>query len=321
MLAFTRDLRADDGTVRLGRGAVAGRACRFLPADLPDVPADKLAGVRAIVHLGGNPVTASVLERAPDLRVVARLGVGLDTVDLAACTRAGVVVTITPDAVTRPVAVGAVAMLLALAVALPEKDGAVRRLDWAARLDVLGPGLPDTVGIVGLGRIGREVVTLTRGLAARHLAYGPRLTAEAARAAGAEAVPLDALLRDSDAVVVCCPRSPETTGLLGAAEIARMRPGALLVDVARGGIVDEAALARALRDGRLGGAGVDVFDHEPVDPDSPLLTAPRTVLAPHSIAYTAPMLEAMMAQALESVDDVLAGRRPAHVANPEAMRR
>lgn len=318
---FTADLRDAGGELAFGRAALTRAGIErptFLPQRHTILPTGALAGYDALVHFSGHQVTAASLQGAAHLRVIARLGVGTDMVDLEACTRAGVAVTLTPDAVTPAMASAAVAMALALAHRLSDKDRLVRDGEWDRRLEVVGPGLVGaSLGIIGPGRIGRAVVAMTAGFGLSYLGYSPRLTDEQAEGAGVRRVDLATLLRGSDTVVVCCPRTPETVGLIGSAELGLMQPTARLVNIARGGIVDETALARALHAGRLAGAAVDVYADEPPDPDHPFLRAPRMLLAPHSAGYTTDMLEAMMDQALDSVRDVRAGVRPGHLANPQ----
>jgi D-3-phosphoglycerate dehydrogenase len=289
------------------------------PLDRPlqaDELADLVGGVDAII-LGLDSLTAAVLERADRLKVVARYGVGLDNVDLEAATARGIVVTTTPGANSVAVAELTLTFALALARGLTFHDRAVRAGRWERR-----PGFElqaTTLGIVGLGAIGREV-------AARGLALGMRLVCtdpvppplELVRHLEIERLSLEALLRSSDVVSLHTPLTSETRGMIGAAELAQMKPGAVLINTARGGLVDEAALYQALRAGRLGGAALDVFDREPPG-RSPLLELDNFLATPHIGSTTLQSAARMGLMAAENALAVLEGRRPEAVANPEVF--
>jgi phosphoglycerate dehydrogenase-like enzyme len=257
-----------------------------------------------------DPFDAGVLRASPALRVIARVGVGTDSIDLRAATERGVVVTVTPGANETTVAEHTLALMLALVRRVGEQDAAVRRGEW----NRTGPHLPgslagSTVGLVGHGHIGRLVAERVRVFGARVLASDPAV---------AGTLPLAELLAAADIVSVHVPRTPATAGLIGAAELGAMRPGALLVNTARGGIVDEDALLAALRDGRLGGAALDVFAHEP-PAGSPLLELPNVIASAHVAGLSERSIAEMTRRATASVLDVLAGRRPADVANPDVL--
>jgi phosphoglycerate dehydrogenase-like enzyme len=257
-----------------------------------------------------DPFDAGVLRASPDLRVIARVGVGTDSIDLEAATERGVVVTVTPGANEATVAEHTLALMLALVRRVTEQDAAVRRGQW----NRTGEHLPrtligSTVGLVGQGHIGRLVAERVRPFGARVLAADPAVP-------GALALP--ELLGAADIVSVHVPRTPATTGLIGAAELRAMRPGALLVNTARGGIVDEAALLAALQDGHLGGAALDVFAAEP-PAGSPLLGLPNVIASAHVAGLSERSIAEMTRRATASVIDVIAGRRPADVANPEVL--
>jgi phosphoglycerate dehydrogenase-like enzyme len=185
---------------------------------------------------------------------------------------------------------------------------------------MVGTGLAGRkLGVIGFGTIGRELVRLAAPHGLETLVATPRLDPEDARAAGVEHVELEALLAESDFVAVCCRLTPATHHLLDARRLALMKPTAFLVNVARGAIVDEVALADALREGRLAGAGLDVFEREPVDPASPLLGLRNVVAAPHSLGYTDQLFRGCAASACAAILAVAAGRVPEHVANPEVL--
>jgi glyoxylate reductase len=258
-------------------------------------------------------VDDALLAAAPRLRVAANVAVGYDNVDVAACARRGVVVTNTPDVLTAATADFTWALILAAARRIVEGDRLVRSGGWRGwSLDLLlGRELAGTrLGIVGLGRIGQAVARRARGFDVEVVYAGPR-PVEAAADLGAWHVPLDELLATSDVVSLHCPLGPTTRHLIDAAALARMKPDAILVNTARGPIVDEAALAAALAAGRPGAAGLDVFEREPaVEPA--LLDHPRVVLAPHLGSATTATRGRMATLAAEAVADVLAGRPPRH---------
>lgn len=260
---------------------------------------EALAGVDAIVT-GTDELTAEVIDSADSLRVIAKHGVGLDSVDLDAARSRGIAVIATPDAVTDSVADLTLALLLALARRVPSGDADVRAARWtrSTGLELRGR----TLGLVGLGRIGRAVGTRADAFGMKLLAHDPY--AEVA-SPEIELVPLDELLERSDVVSLHAGRPAGSPPLLGRDELARMRPNALLVNTARGGLVDEDALAEALRESRLAGAGLDVFTSEPPT-GSPLLGLDNVVLTPHLGAQTRAALERMGEQ---TARNCLAGLR------------
>jgi D-3-phosphoglycerate dehydrogenase / 2-oxoglutarate reductase len=257
---------------------------------------------------------ADLIAAGGRLQVIGRAGVGVDNVDLDAATRAGITVVNAPTGNTIAAAEHTIALLLALARHVPEADASLRRGEWK-RGPLQGVQLRGrTLGIVGLGKIGMAVAERSRGLGMAIIGSDPYITAEQAALRGVELVTFEALLERSDAVTVHVPLTRATTALIGTDAIARMKPGAFVLNVARGGIVDEAALAAALREGRLGGAAIDVFEHEPPT-GSPLLDAPNTVLTPHLGASTAEAQVAVAEEIAEQVLDVLDGRPARYAVN------
>jgi len=272
------------------------------------------AELDAIVAVLTDRVDSALLARAPRLRVVANVAVGVDNVDLGACRARGVVVTNTPGVLTEATADLAFGLLLAAARRIAEGDRIVRGRGgfppWTPTF-LLGKRVHGaTLGIVGLGRIGQAVARRARGFG-MHVLYAQRapLPAHVERALGASCVPLDDLFARADFVSLHCPLTDETRHLVNADRLARMRPGAVLVNVARGGCVDEVALAAALVRGPIGAAGLDVYEHEPrVDPA--LLALDNVVLAPHIGSAERPTREAMAGLAADNVLAVLAGKPP-----------
>ena len=234
--------------------------------------------------------------------------------------------TITPEAVRRPVAVAALTLLLSLTQNLRSLDYLTRDGRWHERANFLGIGLVGrTVGAVGLGSIGQELFRLIEPFGARRLAYDPYVDATSAQAVGAELVELEVLCRESDFIIVMCALTPETHHLLDAKRLNLMKESALLVNVARGAVIDQTALTAALRERRIRGAGLDVFEHEPVDPTDPLLSLDNVILTPHALCSTDQCLRDCGASACASILDIAVGRVPEFVVNqgvldhPEAL--
>lgn len=270
------------------------------------------------------PLHADVL--APDgpgtlrLRLLARNGVGFDHIDVDACTRAGVLVCTTPDAVARPVASSVMAMMLAFSHELLPRDRMTRAGRWSERWNRTGMGLTGrTLGVVGLGNIGLELLRLAAPWGMRHLGTTRRLQPERYTGLNVEPVPLETLLAESDVVALCCPLNDETRGMIDARALGRMQPHALLINTARGEVVDEAALVRALRDRRIGGAGIDVFANEPPAQDHPLFGLDNVILGSHNLAYTDEMNANSNRSAAGAVAAFCEGRVPAFAINPAAL--
>ncbi|RZS89598.1 lactate dehydrogenase-like 2-hydroxyacid dehydrogenase [Motilibacter rhizosphaerae] len=245
-----------------------------------------------------TPVDAALLDALPEVRLLVTTGMRNASVDLDAARERGVAVCGTEGSASSAAEL-AWALVLDLAHRVTWEDAALRTGRWQTGVGRDLAGL--TLGVVGLGRLGRRVAAYALAFGMEVLAWSQHLTAEAAAHAGAALVPKDELLERADVVSVHVVLSERTRGLLGAAELARMKPGALLVNTSRGPVVDEAALVDALSRGHLGGAGLDVFDREPLPLDSPLRTAPRTVLTPHIGYVTDQVYRQWYAMALEDV--------------------
>jgi phosphoglycerate dehydrogenase-like enzyme len=298
----------------LTREGLAVRLAPKLGARTPlEVRALVQHAVGAIVST--DPFDAGVLANSPTLRVIARVGVGIDSIDLDAATAHGVAVTVTPGVNEATVADHTIALMLAALRRICEHDAAVRRGEWNRTGEhaawLLSGG---TVGLVGFGQIGRIVAERLRGFDVRVIVNDPIEP----RDTGVEAMSLDALLAASDVVSLHVPLLPTTCGLIGARELALMSPRAILVNTARGPVVDEDALADALASGRLRGAALDVFADEPPI-GSRLLNLPNVVLSPHIAGLSTTSVRDMTRRATASVIDVLRGRAPAHLANPDVL--
>jgi phosphoglycerate dehydrogenase-like enzyme len=279
--------------------------------------ASALEGFDALILLA-NRFAAESVPADGRLRIVARFGVGYDSVDVDACTKAGIAVTITPDGVRRPVAVAILTLLFALTGRLFAKDRLTRQgpAGYARRNDFMGVGLMGrTLASVGIGNIGAELFRLAAPLGMKFIAHDPFANKEAARALGITLVDLETVFREGDFVNISCPLTPETHHLVNAERLALMKPTAFLINTARGPIVDQKAITKALQEGRIAGAGLDVQEQEPPDLDDPLLTLDNVILAPHALCWTDQCFAGIGASAVRSVLDIAAGHLPRGLLN------
>jgi phosphoglycerate dehydrogenase-like enzyme len=326
-VGITRDFLKPDGSLGfgdIGLDTLSGDprvSYEYLAENHAEIPREVADRYDALLVLAPR-ISAATLDGCQRLALVARFGVGYDTVDVDACTRNDVLLTITPAGVRRPVAVSALTLILALAHKLLIKDQLTRAGGWARKLDHMGVGLTGrTLGLVGLGNIGREILRVVAPLEMRHTAYDPYVSAESARTLGVEMLDLDPLLEQADFVCVCCALTPATYHLLNAERLARLKPTAFLINVARGPIVDQRALTQLLRERRIAGAGLDVFEKEPIDTDDPLLTLDNVILSPHAICWTDELFRGNGQAACRSILDVASGRIPGDVVNRDVLAR
>jgi phosphoglycerate dehydrogenase-like enzyme len=326
-VGLTRDILDARGEPAFGRAALGildaapNIEWEYLPQVVPEIGADHAARYDAL-YVNIARVPAAAVAR-PDcrLRVVARHGVGYDTVDVAAMTKAGVIVTNTPTAMPRPVATIALTFMLALSGKLFLKDRLTRTGRWDERMDNMGRGLTGrTLGVIGAGGIGRELLRMARTFDLKLVAADPFANEIELGYLGARKVPLETLLQASDFVVVCSLLNETTHHLIGAQQFALMRPEAYFINVARGPIVHEQALIEALRARRIAGAALDVFEQEPVDPANPLLTMDNVIVTPHSLCWTDECFHNMASTGLQSIVDALGGRVPEFVVDREALK-
>ncbi len=290
-------------------------------------PADLIAAIGdydALVVRSETKVTRAVFDAATKLTVVGRAGVGVDNIDLPAATEHGVIVVNAPQGNTVAAAEHTIALLTSLARHVPQAEASMRRGEWR-RKEFVGVELRGKVlGIVGLGKIGSEVARRAVAMDMRVIANDPFVPEERARSLGVESVEFEQLLAESDFITVHPPLTASTEGMIGAEQIAAMKDGVRLINVARGGIIDEAALAAAVKSGKVAGAAIDVFTTEPVLPDNPLLGDPRIIITPHLGASTAEAQERVALDVAEQIVDVLSGRPARYAVNapllaPETM--
>jgi D-3-phosphoglycerate dehydrogenase len=324
-VGITRDTLRADGTSIFDQSALqlfdrAGLAWEFIPEDVKELTAAHGARYDALCVL--NPKVPAAVVAGPDRRVkiVARMGVGYDAVDVKACTESGVLVTNTPDGVRRPVATSVLTLILALSHKLFTKDTLTRTGRWTETTNHMGVGLTGrTVGSVGVGNIGGEVYRLLAPLEMRHIAFDPYMNADEAAKLRVRLVDKDTVFREADFVFVNTPLTPETRGAVGTREFSLMKPTAYFINTARGPIVDEAALYAALAERRIAGAALDVFAQEPIAPDNALLTLENVIVTPHSICWTDEFFRNNAESAFRSVAAVAAGRTPTYVVNRDVL--
>lgn len=261
----------------------------------------------ALITRSGTAVTPELVNAGPRLRIIGRAGVGLDNVDVDACTRRGILVINAPTANIMSATEHTMAMLLAFCRNIPEAHASVKRGEWT-RSKFMGIELDGkTLGVIGLGRIGSRVTARARGFNMRVLAYDPYIADSVFERFNAQRVTLDELLAQSDFITVHTPLTDETRRMIGAAEIAKMKDGVVVLNIARGGIYEETALAEALAGGKISGAALDVYEEEPPGKDHPLVTAKNVILSPHIGANTIEAQDRVAVQTAEMVVEALRG--------------
>jgi D-3-phosphoglycerate dehydrogenase len=324
-IGITRDTVREDGTSIFDKRALqvltdAGLEWEFVDENVDELTAAHAARYDAACVLRPR-VTAATLS-GPDrrLKIVARMGVGYDAIDVPACTARGVILTNTPDGVRRPVATTILLFVLALSHKLHIKDKITREGRWAETTSYMGDGLTGkTVGSLGLGNIGGEAFRLLAPLDMVHLSFDPYARAEDAERLRVRLTDKDTVLRESDIVFVNMPLTSETRRMVGAREFSLMKPTAYLINTARGPIVDEQALYKALVERRIAGAALDVFEQEPVAPDNPILKLDNVIVTPHSICWTDEFFRNNAESAFRSVVAVAEGHAPTYVVNRDVL--
>ncbi|TFH35288.1 MAG: hydroxyacid dehydrogenase [Dehalococcoidia bacterium] len=290
---------------------------------LPDSPKLKLAKVVTEAYTIGvrlAPITAELMASAPHLKIVANHGVGYDNIDVAAATARRIVVVTTPKANAVSVAEHILSLMLCLANRICVANTDLKAGKFVQREDYIGVELKGkTLGVVGLGRIGSETARKCKsGFGMNIMAYDPYLSAETFERTGYRRTEtLGPLLEDADFVVLCVPLTPETTNMIGARELSWMKPSSFLVKTSRGGIVNEAALYKALSEGKIAGSAMDVFVKEPPTPDNPLLTLDNFIATPHVAGATYAAMRRMATDMAEEIVRVLSGEQPLYPLNPE----
>lgn len=268
---------------------------------------------------GEDAVTARVIDTAKKLKVISKFGVGVDKIDVEAASSHGIAVCNTPGANSESVADMAFCLMLGAARCLPRADAEVKQGLWQP---IFGNEVfQKTIGIVGLGRIGRALARRAKGFNMRILGFDQYPDSQWAEREGVFLVDLKTLLAEADFVSLHLPSSPATKGFIGATELARMKQTAYLINTARGDLIDEEALSGVLRAGKLAGVGMDVFEKEPPAPSSPLLHLPNVVLSPHIAAHTVEAIDNMGVMSAQNVIDFLSGRQSEFVVNPTVLKK
>ena len=276
---------------------------KLAPEELAKIVAD----YDALMIRSGTKVTKEVIEAGQNLKIIGRAGVGVDNVDVPAATRRGIVVVNSPEGNTIAAAEHALAMMLSLSRHIPAADKSVKEGRWDRKAFLGVEVYKKTLGVVGLGKIGSHVATVARAMGMKLIAYDPFISSERAEQLGCRLVDLELLLREADYVTLHLPKTPETTNLINAETLANMKPTARVINCARGGIIDEVALANALREGQIAGAALDVYAEEPLS-DSPLRALAReTILTPHLGASTEEAQVNVAIDVAEQIRDVLLG--------------
>ena len=324
-VGITRDAITPSGEPIYGRAALKVLddpriEWEYLPQMVAELTPEHASRYDALCVLGGRVTRNTVSGSDRRLKLVARFGVGYDTVEVPALTEHGIMLTIAPDGVRRPVASSVMAFTLALSHRLATKDKLVRDGRWKDKGDYLGYGLTGKVlGVIGVGNIGKEVFRLAKPWDMVHLGCDPNVPQAAVNDLGVKMVDLDTLLREADVISVNCMLNEETHHLIGARQFGLMKPSAFFINTARGPVVDEAALADALRSKQIAAAAIDVFEQEPTPVDNPLLKMDNVIVAPHAVCHTDECMRLLGESAFASAVDLANGRRPRHIVNAEAL--
>ncbi len=325
-VGVTGDARLENGETFFDKAALGildaapGIEWEFFPEPGKKLSADECAAYDVICAVKAG-IDASALGR-PDLRLrlLAGFGAGYDTRDVAALTKAGVLITNNPDAVRRPMATTQLTFILALAHKLMIKDRMTREGRWDEQRKHYGVGLTGrTLGSLGVGNIGKELFKVAKPLDMRFIAHDPFVKAADVAPLGVTLVDIDALFRDSDFLVVNVPLSANTRKLVSERLIGLMKPSAFLISAARGPIVDEAALHRALVEKRIAGAGIDVFEVEPTPRDNPILKLDNVIVSPHALCHTDECNRLLAEGSFRSAAAFAGGTRPPRLINSEAL--
>ena len=300
--------------------AAPGIEIAYLESQNP-LRAEQLEDFDGLILLAHRFAKESV-PKSGRLGVVARFGVGYDTVDVEACSKAGIALVITPDGVRRPVAVSIITLMLALTGKLMVKDRLTREAaaGFAKRSDHMGVGLVGrTLGSLGIGNIGAELFRMAKPFDMKFIAHDPFADKTVAAELGIELVGLEDVFRRADVLSVSVPLSAETRHLVNAERLALMKPTAYLINTARGPLVDQKALTKALQERRIAGAGLDVLEQEPPDPNDPILKLDNVILAPHALCWTDQCFAGNGAADVKAVLEVQHGRVPRGVVNREVL--
>ena len=323
-IGFTADFIGADGSFLVpGPGPkLTGERLRagygIFPEFLREVTPEQIRGFDIIVSFRPLWKESSLLGNN-QLLSIHRLGVGYERLDVPALTKAGVILCITPKAIRRPMATSIITLILALSLRLTTKEKLLREGRWADASQYKGWS-PEgkTLGSIGVGNIGHEMFRLARQFGMRHIAYDPYANEANLADADIKLVDLDTVLAESDILNISCPLTEETRHMIGEKELRKMKKTALLINTARGPIIDEPALVKALQEGWLMGAGLDVFEQEPPSPDNPLFKLDNVILTPHALCVTNELVMRQWEEVLSQMSQIIKGEMPENMVNPEA---
>jgi D-3-phosphoglycerate dehydrogenase len=322
-IGLTSDLSDGAGGFSWGNVAIetlSPLSWKFLNNSGAVMKSEDLEGLDAIAFAGvGVDKNSFGLPQDSPL-IIARFGVGYDNIDLEACTKAGVALTITPDGSKKPVATAALALMLATMFRLVAKDKQARSFDWTNRINGLGQGVNGkTVGTIGLGNVASEFFRLLAPFDCKRLAFDPWKKSEEAKDLGVELVDLKVLLESCDVVIVTAALTQDTHHMLSTNQFKLMKNSAILINISRGPIVDEAALVHALQNKEIAAAGLDVFEVEPIDKANPLMEMDNVIVTPHNLAWTDELALGMGKSAFSSIKAISRGDIPTFVVNKDVL--
>jgi D-3-phosphoglycerate dehydrogenase len=299
-------IRQNGGTIRYGRA-------------VDEKDRARLAEGAEVIVVGATPLRRELFTALPQLIGVVRLGIGVDSIDLDAATELGIVVANVPDFCSEEVAEHALGLIFAVTRKIALADRKSRRGEWVPGMDALLRPMRrlsgQTLGLIGLGKIGRSLARKARGLGLAVIAYDPHINAEMAQAAGVPLMSLEEMLPQTDILSLHVPVTTETQGMVNARTLALLKPQAILINTARGGVVDEAALVAALASGRLAGAGLDVLQNEPLRPPHPLADFENVVFTCHYASLSEDSYASMRHQVSDQVVQILRREMPLHLVN------
>jgi phosphoglycerate dehydrogenase-like enzyme len=285
---------------------------------LPEVSPEQIQGFDVVITFRPR-WTEQSLAGNQQLLCVQRVGVGYDYVNVPSLTKAGVMLCTTPAAVRRPMATAMITFILALSMRLLVKNRLLREGRWTEKANYHGWGLiGKTLGSIGVGNIGHEMFLLAKPFGMKHIAYDPYVTQEAVADVDVKLVDMDTVLAESDFLNISCPLNKQTYHLIGEKELSKMKKTAFLINTARGSIIDEAALIKALQEGQIRGVGIDVFEQEPTPPDNPLLKMDNVIATPHALGHTEDFFMNMWDEILRRISQkIIRGQVPDGLVNPE----
>jgi phosphoglycerate dehydrogenase-like enzyme len=316
------NLRREDGTIP-GVSVLEDEPAIELkyprPGYMAEIEPDDIRGCHAVI-ISSAAFTRASLPGADKLKLIVRFGAGFEKVDLDACTEHGIMVCHAPLGPTEAMAQGTLGLMIACATRMFQKDAVVRRNQWKQRAKYIGTDLTGkTLGVIGLGNIGTRVVEKVKPFDMRILAYDPYAPDDRFSQYGAEAVPLETLLRESDFISIHCPLTEESRGMLTEEHFRMMKPTALFFNTSRGGFYDEAVLATALTEGWIAGAGIDVFEDEPNIEDNPLVELENCIVTPHAIGFTQGLFDTIWHWVSRSVIQFARGELPDNIINVKVL--